>query len=137
MPFFVTPNSEAGEKLQACSSKQARAAETVVGTAHSWKELYKQYQQFEHCDDGAIAEGFSESVSMLLDEKWKEINTLSRIAKRNAQFRTFILRHIDETVPSDRLSRINSNATNRCPRNIRSLCVEINNAAQQAIERSS
>ena len=131
----MAPNSEATKKLQACSSKQARAAEIVVGTAHSWKELYEHYKRFQHCDDGAIAESFSESVSMLLDERWKEINTLSRIAKTNAQFRTFILRHVDETILSDRLGHISSNATNHCPPNIRSLCSEISNAAQLAIER--
>ncbi len=52
-----------------CDPERAREAEEVAATAQSWRQLHEMLSRFAACDDGAIAEGFSESVTVLLAEK--------------------------------------------------------------------
>ena len=126
LSLFVSV-SEASDKARACSPKDARTAEEIAGTAHSWGQLHQFYKRFHHCDDGAIAEGFSESASMLLDKKWRDIPDFDRLSKTDPRFKRFVIRHIDET-DSDRLSRIEYNANDQCPRTAENLCREIADA---------
>src|SRR5574337_837603 len=100
--------------------------------ANSWQQLYQQYKLYAHCDDGAIAEGFSEAVTRLLSDRWRDIRELEAILKDARRFRDFVVRHVDETVPADRLDSIAKNATRRCPRNMKSLCSDIASAAARA-----
>jgi hypothetical protein len=51
------------------------------------------------CDDGSIAEGFSESVTRLLADDWEALPALQSLTTMDASFQTFVLRHIDETAP--------------------------------------
>lgn len=115
-----------------CSKEEAQEAESVAATANSWQQLYQQYKLYAHCDDGAIAEGFSEAVTRLLSDRWRDIRELEAILKDARRFRDFVVRHVDETVPADRLDSIAKNATRRCPRNMKSLCSDIASAAARA-----
>ncbi len=112
-----------------CTKKEAQEAEGVASAAKSWGELHQQFKRYAHCDDGAIGEGFSESVSVLLAEHWGDIGQLGAILKSDPAFRKFVVRHIDDTVPVDRLERISKNADKRCPLNLKKLCHDIEAAA--------
>jgi len=91
--------------------------------------LHREFLQYAHCDDGAIAEGFSEATTLLLADHWEEIQQVSPMIASDPAFRKFIIWHIDETVPEDRLRRIARNASKQCPRNLKSLCQDIEAAA--------
>jgi hypothetical protein len=49
-----------------CSLDQEIAAESSAGTLRNWAEVYSSFERFGHCDDGAIADGYSESISKIL-----------------------------------------------------------------------
>lgn len=117
-----------------CTHEEALAAEGIAATARSWRQLHRQFTLYSHCDDGAIAEGFSESVTHLLAEHWRDIRQLDSILKSAPTFRSFVLRHIDETTPPERLSTIATNANKRCPRSLKTLCNEIEMAAKKATQ---
>lgn len=123
------PNALAETRI--CTREEAQEAEGMVAVAKSWRQSHQQFVRFAHCDDGAIAEGFSESVSLLLAEHWVNIGQLGAILKSDPAFRKFVLQHIDETIPAERLRRIAKNAGKRCPRNLKKLCREIEVAASQ------
>lgn len=112
-----------------CTQQQAMEAESVAGTAKSWTQLHNYFAKYAHCDDGAVGEGFSESVSLLLSNQWGNFTRLSGLLKSDPEFRDFILRHVDETVPVERLRNIAKNAVTRCPRSIKSICLEIESKA--------
>lgn len=116
--------SEASGKASSCSSRDARAAEEVADAANSWGQLHRFYERFRHCDDGSIAEGFSESASMLLDKKWQDVRDFERLSRKDPRFKRFVIRHLDETVPV-RLDRIEHNASNSCPKKLKNLCREM------------
>lgn len=111
-----------------CTAAQARAAETRVLSLASWDQFHSAYKTFQHCDDGAIGEGFSESASLLMAEKWRSLNRLNRLARRNEEFLDFVLKHIDETVPEERLRQIENNAKNRCSELTKSICLAMRRA---------
>ena len=117
---------------QICTKEEAKSAEEVAATANSWAQLKEQFDRYSHCDDGAIAEGFSESVSLLLADQWRDIRQLDEMRSQSA-FRVFVLRHIDETIPEERLERIGRNAKGRCPQGLEDLCREIRSRVAQVL----
>lgn len=116
-------------KARVCSKKEAQDAEVIVSTAKTWGQSYQQFKRYAHCDDGAIGEGFSESISILLAEHWEDIAQLGKISRLNPAFLKFVIKHIDETLPADRLERIAKNAGTQCPLSLKKLCRDIKTAA--------
>ncbi len=114
-----------------CTAEEAHKAEAVAAVARSWKQLHLQFLQHAHCDDGAIAEGFSESITLLLADHWETIRQIEPMIASDPAFRKFIIRHIDETIPADRLQRIARNTSNQCPQNLNNLCQDIRAAAMK------
>ena len=114
-----------------CNREDAQAAEAIVAVAKSWRQLHQQFERYAYCDDGAIAEGFSESITLLLAERWGTVWQLEPMVASDPAFRKFIIRHIDETVPAERLKRIAKNAGKRCPRKFKNFCHDIQEAAMQ------
>lgn len=100
-------------------------AEAEASSLYDWNSIYKSYLRFKNCDDGAIAEGYSESISRMLGEKWIEIQELQMLIHRDKNFRKFVIRHIDETIPAERLLTIRRNALERCPRTTGNFCKSI------------
>src|SRR6266513_1706248 len=105
-----------------CTKAQAMSAENEASTLNSWKAVHKSFQRYAHCDDGAIAEGYSESITLLLANQWSTLASLVKLMAEDPPFERFIIRHIDETVPRERLTKIASNAKRSCPKKHRSLC---------------
>ncbi|UGQ45402.1 hypothetical protein [Massilia endophytica] len=108
-----------------CSPQEEEQAEYVAATATSWQELYQQFLRYGHCDDGAIAEGFSEAVTVLLAEHWHAVKELDAMRRSDPGFQAFVFRHINETVPPERLNLIARNAHERCPPGLTKLCRDI------------
>jgi hypothetical protein len=132
--MWPLPDAHADSRI--CAKNEAKAAETVAATARSWEQLYQQFKSYAHCDDGAIAEGFSESVTLLLAEHWREIRQLEARLKPDPTFREFVIRHIDETVPVERLKRITENSNKHCPRSLKALCRDIGAAAKKSAQQT-
>lgn len=114
-----------------CTTGQARVAEKRVSSITSWGQFHSIYKAFQHCDDGAVGEGFSESVSLLLTSQWRSINQFARLAQKDKNFLEFVLKHIDETVPEERLRNIENNAASRCSVPSVSVCLAI----RQSVEK--
>ena len=119
----VMPNAAAGNRP--CTKEEAIAAEAVAATANTWEQLYQQFVHYGHCDDGAIAEGFDETVTRLLAEQWSSVHVLGAVSEADPAFRKFVIRHIDQTVPAERLAHIRKNVTTQCPSRFKKLCRDI------------
>jgi hypothetical protein len=100
-------------------------AEKEADSLKDWHQMYRSYTRFSQCDDGAIAEGYSESVSKILADDWKSFSRLIALTNRDNNFRAFVLKHIDQTVPADRLAKIRNNTRSQCPSAGRKLCTSI------------
>ncbi len=121
--------SAASASAKPCSPRDAEAADAMVDHLDSWPEVAKGYKKFGHCDDGSIAEGNSEAIARLLVDQWATLPRLAELIKRDPGLKRYVLRHIDSTLDSQDLEKIQSLSSSACPGNAAQLCVALNAAA--------
>lgn len=129
MLSLVTLCAFAGEF--ACTPEDARRAELVADNLKNWDEVYRAYKKYSACDDGAIGEGFSDSIGRLLAQDWNTVIRLSEFAKKDRGFKKFVFKHIDETLPDETLRAIKENTRNRCPTHQVDFCRHIEYSADR------
>jgi len=117
-----------------CTDAQGRQAEAEAGGVHAWDALYKSYKKYQQCDDGAVAEAYSESVARILVDHWSTLPRLAQLAKKNDDFWQFVLDHIDSSDDPGDLRTIKRRAERRCPAGLRSTCRELKKAADSALD---
>lgn len=112
----------------------SRADASLVRAAGAWSSLRRHQKTFGSCDDGALAEGYSDAVVSLFAHKWDQFHLFVFLADKDPEFRRWAIRHIDPTASSDDLKRVARNAT-RCSgsTNRKILCQEIGRAARDAL----
>lgn len=74
-------------RTKKCTQAKATQAEKEADSLRDWDQVYRSFQKFSQCDDGAIAEGYSDSVTKLLADDWKSFNRFVALANRNGDFR--------------------------------------------------
>lgn len=116
-----------------CSTTEAQRADESANMQHSWDGLYKSYKLYRHCDDGAIWEGYSESVARILVDHWTTLPRLSYLARKDALFRQFVIRHVDATLDLRDLKKIAQNANTQCPAALKGICADLARRADAAI----
>jgi len=108
-------------------------AERESSTLETWQDLHASYKKYKQCDDGAIGEGYSNSVGTLLSDGWNELPRLLSLSKADPGFGEFVLRHVDQTIPAATLQTISENARSRCPTDAASTCARIISAVQETL----
>jgi hypothetical protein len=104
----------------------------------SWFNIYTSYKSYTpQCDVGFWAEGYTHAVVEMLSAHWKKLDDFERLARQDAAFRLFVLRHVDASADPDDLHKVLTNATRRCPREHRALCKSVANAVKAALKVSS
>jgi hypothetical protein len=129
--------SARGLSQRACTLDEADRADKDLDLLNDWDQLYRSYKNFAHCDDGYIAEGYSEGVSKLLANGWTQFGRLFALTNTDKRFRQFVLKHIDATLSGDDLLKIADNARSRCPARARNLCRSINETAAAALKEQA
>jgi hypothetical protein len=99
----------------ASAVEDAIRAETEASSLTNWAYVYRSFRRFRHCDDGAIAEGYSSSTAHLLADSWGTAGELNRLVTQDKAFKQFVLRHIDELMSSVQARKIVGNANGHCP----------------------
>lgn len=118
----------AAEKKE-CTDEEAFKAESEANRLYDWDSIYESYKKYAHCDDGAIWEGYSDTVGRLLADDWMHFKRLHEFCSSDSAFKQFVLKHIDITVPVDVLQRIINNTRLHCPSEYKELCKAIETAA--------
>src|SRR5258708_37011606 len=81
--LFMTSAFASDATTRKCPKGEAMEAEKQAGSLKDWDQVYRSYKRFSQCDDGAIAEGYSESITKLLAEDWKSSNRLLVLTNRS------------------------------------------------------
>jgi len=118
------------QNREPCPVADASKAETDVATLRDWRAVYESFVRYGRCDDGAIAEGYSETVGRLLTKDWQHFGDLLQWTRRSKAFELFVVRHVDATIADETLREIARNAEVQCPSNARRLCRLIARAAK-------
>lgn len=127
----TTPAYASAASGGACSPIDAMRAEDMASTANSWSKVYSAYKKFKHCDDGSIAEGFSDSISTLLALDGNMMSEFARLAAKDPGFQSFVVKHIDETVPVERLPAIEHMRESHCARSRDRFCKSLADAIER------
>ncbi|WP_045507187.1 MULTISPECIES: hypothetical protein [Kosakonia] len=117
-----------------CSPADAEAADMAVDSLNSWTSVNQNRVKFGHCDDGDISEGISESVARLLADHWDTLPELGSQIRKAPALKKYVLRHIDSTLDTKDLDKIQNQAERFCPAKQEELCGEIKVAAKKAAE---
>src|SRR5271167_4508688 len=91
--FLCLSASAANAKRAACNNVLSRQADSEVGHLKTWRQIYRSFRLYSACDEGSIAEGYSEAVVRLLAAHWIQFSQLQNFAARDDAFRGFVLRH--------------------------------------------
>lgn len=83
--------------LRTCTRQEAIQAETDSSSLKTWRDIYRSFRLYHHCDDGAISDDYSSSVASLLADRWDQARDLNALARRDPEFLAFVLHHVDET----------------------------------------
>jgi len=113
-----------------CTRKAAIAAETQT-RPKTWAELYISYRHYVQCDDGSVAEAYSDFVGQMLAEQWETIEELNSLSKDHPSFGRFVLRHTDVTISLQQATAIKKNAESNCPVTAQTLCNRILNRMRE------
>jgi len=134
---FSMYNQTASCQREPCSEGEAVKAENEAETLRSWDALYQSYRRFSKCDDGAIAEGYSESVARILVDHWGTLPRLGVLASSNMRFQKFVVRHVDGTVNRSDVKKITTNTIHHCPTAQSHLCKQLQIAAAEVMNESA
>jgi hypothetical protein len=108
-----------------CSQEDAIAADKDIDQLKSWSALHRAFRLYRQCDDGGIAEGYSDAVAILLTEHWPEVTALSKLVQTNPEFERFVLLHVDSLMSPEQGKMIIDNARDRCPAGAEKLCRQL------------
>ncbi|MGH7238634.1 MAG: hypothetical protein ACREHG_01060 [Candidatus Saccharimonadales bacterium] len=122
--LFLSISNAYADTVQ-CTVSMGRKAFDASDDAKSWNEYYANYKNYAACDDGAIAEGFSDSVAQLFAKHWDNIEQFIELSNKDEDFKYFALSHIDETDDYNDLQRIATNTKKACPGGQAPLCKAI------------
>jgi len=120
----------------ACTTAEGRRVVDEADRLRTWNALYKSYSLYRQCDDGAIAEGYSESVARILVDHWKTLPELDLLTKKDAGFRHFVLLHVDATLNTDDVAIVRRRAKRECPSGLDSLCKDLAKEAEAALREN-
>ncbi|MES2295934.1 MAG: hypothetical protein V4582_02780 [Pseudomonadota bacterium] len=120
-------------QAQNCSSREQEAADAMLDHLDNWQALAVAHKNYGQCDDGSIAEGYSEAVARLLVDHWHSVPTLANMIRTDRSFKRFVLHHIDSTLDTRELERIIALASASCPPGLQYLCGELRVSAKRAL----
>jgi len=111
----------------ACAEEcaDARAAEMSTDSLRTWTSVAAAFKQFSGCDDGVVAEGFSEGIARLMADHWAQLPQLAHLTPSNPGLESFVLKHLDETINLADAKKIATLAHDSCPKDTQSLCTKI------------
>ncbi len=134
LTFAVLTLATSAASAKVCSQSDGMTAEGAVDSLHTWAEIHAAFARYApQCDDGGVAEGFSDRIVHLLASNWDALPELDKLARTDPGFGRFVLRHIDATADTDELRAITKNAESQCPSGHKRLCAETDVAALAAI----
>jgi len=132
---FVFCTLASNAQVKECTEAEQR--EIISAHSRDWKAFHVAFKRLAHCDDGAMAESFSDNVVRLLARDWKHIEDLGTLIASDRSFRRFVLNHIDSTTNPADLKMVISNSREHCPATARPLCRSIETEAKSALREQA
>jgi|SRR5690349_5941444 len=114
-----------GALADRCTKVEEIQAVGVVPYLNTWQNVHLAFQQFAHCDDGAVAEGYSEMVVRLMVEHWGQLSQFRKLSHAEPRFEAFVLNKINATVDPKDLDKLHDLAKSKCASGNTAVCRKI------------
>lgn len=122
---------------QCTIAEQQRIADELP-RLKNWSNVYESFKAYvPRCDDGWMAEGYTDVVVKMLAHRWAAVAELAQLVRRDSAFHSFVIRHVDASADPGDLQKVLTNATRRCPRDLLGLCGSLAAAAQAALKETN
>jgi hypothetical protein len=133
-PAFTKAATDTSGVQNQCSETRVIAAVKESSTLKSWQNIYDSYRKYQQCDDGAIAEGYSDLITGLMANNWDTLKDLKMFTETDKEFLKFVLRHIDASVDPDDVKKVSINASQHCAADFSELCSLIKERAEEILK---
>jgi len=133
-PAFTKAAADMPGAQNQCSETRVIAAVKESSTLKSWQIIYDSYRKYQQCDDGAIAEGYSNSITGLMANYWDTLKDLKMFTETDKEFLKFVLRHIDASVDPEDVKKVSDNASQHCAADFSELCSLIKERAEEILK---
>ncbi len=122
-----------------CTDAQEDQAEREAAKLRTWDALYHSYRRYAHCDDGAIAEGYDESVARILLDHWDLLSRLAILSEKDKQFKSFVLRHVGvtTTLGTSEAKKLRIKAALHCPVGQSQLCADLRRKLEDGLSHNA
>jgi hypothetical protein len=112
-----------------CSRADAANAQKSLDRAATWPQMQKAWQDFQHCDNGATEEQFTDALMRMLID-WKSLDALAAAMQKDPQFKAFVVAHLRSPGAKDDLEDVYARAKSRCPKGLDEFCGELADIAR-------
>ena len=116
-----------------CSKADAATAEKAIDRVVSWQQLQRAWQDYRHCDTGAVADVFTDAL-LRLTVDWKNVDALAGAMRSDPQYRDFVVLHLKSEAAKDDRDAIYSRAKASCPSGLDAFCGELADVVKAADE---
>jgi hypothetical protein len=112
-----------------CGKSEVAAAEKAIDRASSWTQMHKAYTDYRHCDAGPVEDQFTDALLRLAVD-WKDVPTFAATLEKDAQYKAFVVKHLQSPAAKDDIDSIYSRAKSSCPAKMESFCAELADIAR-------
>ena len=107
-----------------CTKGDSANAEKAIERVLNWPQLQKAWQDYRHCDTGAVADGYTDALMRMMVD-WKGMESLGAAMQKDAQYKEFIYAHIKSPTAKDDHAMVYSRARASCPKGLDEFCTEL------------
>lgn len=107
-----------------CTKTDAANAEKAIDRVLGWPQLQKAWQDYKHCDTGAVADLYTDALMRLMTD-WKGMDALASSMQKDAQYKEFLYAHIKSPAAKDDYAMVYSRARTGCPKDLDEFCAEL------------
>ncbi len=134
---FLVGTTASAQAHEVCTHEDAIQADKSLDSLSDWRHVYESFKHYSHCDDGALAEGYSDKIASLLVNHWDSVEELLHLWRAHPQFGRFVLAHVDDLMSPEQAKTIIKNARERCPPDSKKYCVSLERKAQELMGRGA
>ena len=125
---------ECNAQPPACPDVISVAAAVSEDHLKNWNDLSQLFKKYRGCDEGALAEGYSEFIVRTLARRWDTLEELRKLVTEDKTFEDFVLKHIDASADPAHIVMVLSNVKERCPVDSAQLCSAIEKAVRKTLQ---
>jgi hypothetical protein len=112
-----------------CTRADIGNAQRAIDKVITWAQLRKAYTDFRHCDNGDIADQFTDALLRLVVD-WKGVEEFAAAAQKDPDYMSFLVTHLQSPAAKDDRETVYARAKKECPKTLDSFCAQVADASK-------